>query len=138
MVPSLLFLSPSSSQALRPGSWDLQLFVFLSMPIAEVALTGVLIECCVGTELWALRARTGVDGVLRDVLPLSGVCCLHLAFKCFFFFFRYRWFFLPAKDMVPSSVSEFRLAPSFHCVQLSALLTQRFLLPSLAFILLCS
>lgn len=55
------------------------------MPIAEVALTGVLIECCVGTELWALRARTGVDGVLRDVLPLSGVCCLHLAFKCFFF-----------------------------------------------------
>lgn len=56
------------------------------MPIAEVALTGVLIECCVGTELWALRARTGVDGVLRDVLPLSlgfVACIWHL--NVFFF-----------------------------------------------------
>lgn len=77
--------------------------------------------------------------VSRDVLPLSlGFIACIWHFKCFFFFFSNTDGSSWAEDMVPSSISEFRLAPSFHCVQLSALLTPRFLLPSLASSLHCS
>lgn len=61
-------------------------FLFLAVPVSEVALTGVLVGRCIGPELWGLSVRSGMDCVPSGVLPsVYVIYCLHFAFKMLVF-----------------------------------------------------